>query len=152
MQIERHDLSGPEIKEFLEAHLTQMREVTPEGSKHALDLDALRSADVSFWVVRDDDGRIVGSAALKDLGNAEAEVKSMRSEPTLQRSGIATKLLEHMLDVARRRGIVRVSLETGAGAFFEPARKLYEKHGFTPCAPFGDYRHDPNSAYYTLEL
>lgn len=152
MQIERHDLSGSEIKDFLEAHLTQMREVTPEGSKHALDLDSLRGVDVAFWVVRDDVGRIVGSGALKDLGNAEAEVKSMRSEPTLQRRGIATLLLGHMLDEARRRGIVRVSLETGSGAFFEPARRLYEKHGFTPCGPFGSYGDDPNSSYYTLEL
>lgn len=152
MQIDRHDLSGTEIEAFLEDHLRQMREVTPEGSKHALDLDSLRGDDVSFWVVRDDEGRIVGSGALKALGNAQAEVKSMRSEPTLQRSGIATMLLGHMFEDARRRGIARVDLETGNGPFCEPARKLYEKHGSTRCAPFGEYREDPNSAYYTLEL
>jgi putative acetyltransferase len=35
---------------------------------------------------------------------------------------------------------------------FKPAQRLYESFGFTFCAPFADYRDDPNSVYMTLEL
>jgi hypothetical protein len=55
-------------------------------------------------------------------------------------------LSEH---VAQRR---EVSLETGAFAFFAPARALYARHGFVECAPFGDYRPDPASTFTTLAL
>ena len=37
-------------------------------------------------------------------------------------------------------------------AVFAPARALYVKAGFLPCAPFGDYRISPNSVCMTLWL
>ena len=43
-------------------------------------------------------------------------------------------------------------LETGSMAAFEPARRLYAAHGFTPCGPFADYALDPHSVFMTLEL
>jgi putative acetyltransferase len=46
----------------------------------------------------------------------------------------------------------RLSLETGSWAYFAPARTLYARHGFVECAPFGDYRPDPNSVFMTLAL
>ncbi|MDW2406422.1 GNAT family N-acetyltransferase, partial [Vibrio sp. 1262-1] len=50
------------------------------------------------------------------------------------------------------QGIQRLSLETGSMAFFEPAHRLYEKHGFAYCEKFGDYQPDPNSRFMTLAL
>lgn len=47
---------------------------------------------------------------------------------------------------------LREMLETGTEEYFLPARALYAKHGFSPCAPFADYTEDPHSAYYTLAL
>jgi putative acetyltransferase len=46
----------------------------------------------------------------------------------------------------------RLSLETGSWAYFAPARALYERHGFVECAPFGEYREDPNSVFMTVVL
>ena len=48
-----------------------------------------------------------------------------------------------MIAEARARGYQRLSLETGTQEFFAPARRLYRRHGFTECPPFGDYRLDP---------
>ena len=48
--------------------------------------------------------------------------------------------------------IKRLTLETGSMEYFAPARKLYEKHGFTPCEPFGEYKPDPYSVFMTLSL
>jgi putative acetyltransferase len=43
-------------------------------------------------------------------------------------------------------------LETGTEDYFAPARRLYLRHGFTECPPFGDYRLDPNSVFMELRL
>ena len=40
-------------------------------------------------------------------------------------------------------------METGAGKFFDPARKLFKKCDFTPCKPFAHYKEDVNSIYLT---
>ncbi|WP_043263127.1 GNAT family N-acetyltransferase [Streptomyces sp. CT34] len=151
MKITVDDLSGPEIAGFLNEHVQQMRAITPLESKHALDLDELRRPEVTFWSARED-GTLVGCGAIKRLDADHAELKSMRTTPQRTRSGIASRLLEHILTEAGRRGFTRLSLETGSAEFFLPARKLYEKFGFERCAPFADYRPDPNSTFMTKLL
>jgi putative acetyltransferase len=145
------DLSGPQIRGFLEEHVRQMRSITPLESKHALDLDALRQPGITFWSVMDG-GTLVGCGAIKRLDASHAEVKSMRSAPARQRSGIASRVLGHIIAEATRMGYTRLSLETGSTGFFEPARKLYAKFGFEYCGPFADYRPDPNSVFMTRTL
>lgn len=151
MTIEEDDLAGPEIAAFLAEHLDEMRSLTPRESVHAMDLDALRSPDITVWTVRDD-GRVVACGALKALDAGHAEVKSMRTARSHQRTGLAARMLEHLIAEARRRGFTRLSLETGSGAAFLPARRLYEKYGFDYCGPFGTYRPDPNSVFLTRAL
>ncbi|TXC97474.1 GNAT family N-acetyltransferase [Streptomyces sp. ISID311] len=151
MRIVVDDLSGPEIAAFLDEHVQQMRSLTPLESKHALDLDGLRKPEVTFWSVSDGDV-LVGCGAIKRLDAGHGELKSMRTRPTRQKSGIASLLLEHILTEAGRMGLTRLSLETGAAESFLPARRLYEKFGFQYCAPFADYRPDPNSTFMTRPL
>ncbi len=151
MKIVVDDLSGPEIAEFLDEHVRQMRSITPPESKHALDLDDLRAPEVTFWSVIDGD-TVVGCGAIKRLDAGHAELKSMRTSPTLRRSGIASLLLEHIITEAQRMGCTRLSLETGAAEFFLPASKLYEKFGFVHCEPFANYRPDVNSTFMTKAL
>jgi putative acetyltransferase len=145
------DLSGPAIAEFLAEHVRQMRSITPLESKYALDLDGLRRPEITFWSVLDD-GVLVGCGAIKRLDAEHAELKSMRTAPRRQRSGIASLLLEHILAEARRMGFARLSLETGTDGFFLPARKLYEKFGFDYCEPFADYRSSPHNTFMTRAL
>ncbi|MEU9112338.1 GNAT family N-acetyltransferase [Streptomyces sp. NPDC048483] len=151
MKIVVDDLSGPEIARFLQDHVQQMQSITPVESKHALDLDGLRKPDVTFWSVSDGD-TLVGCGAIKKLDAGHAELKSMRTQPTRKRSGIASLLLEHIIAEAKDMGFTRLSLETGATEFFLPARKLYEKFGFHQCDPFADYRPDQNSTFMTRAL
>jgi putative acetyltransferase len=76
----------------------------------------------------------------------------MRTDPAARGNGVASALLRHALDDARARGIGQVSLETGSMAFFDPARALYRKYGFTERGPFGSYLPDPNSTFMTRRL
>ncbi len=145
------DLTGPQIARFLEEHVAEMLSVSPPESKHALDLEALRGPDVTFWSVLDG-GTVVGCGALKRLDAGHAEVKSMRTAVARKRSGIASLVLGHIIAEAGRMGFARLSLETGSADFFAPARKLYEKFGFTYCEPFADYRPDPLSVFLTRAL
>jgi putative acetyltransferase len=151
MRIERDDLSGPDIARFLGEHLAEMYATTPAESVHALDLDALRKPEITFGSMWDGE-QLVACGALKELDPEHAEVKSMRTDATRKRQGIASRLLEHLIAEAGRRGYRRLSLETGSGDHFTPARALYRKHGFTPCPPFAGYTDDPQSAYFTLVL
>lgn len=151
MKIAVDDLSGPEVAEFLDEHVREMLSITPPESKHALDLDGLRRPEVTFWAVRDGD-TVVGCGAIKRLDERHAEVKSMRTAVARKRSGIASLLLGHIIDEARRLGYTRLSLETGSDDFFAPARRLYEKFGFDYCEPFADYVPDPLSVFMTRTL
>jgi putative acetyltransferase len=145
------DLRGPEIAAMLEEHLEDMHASSPEDSCHALDLEGLRRPEVTFWTAWD--GPVLaGCGAIKRLDGTHAEIKSMRTAATFRGRGIGSQMLAHILVEARGRGYRRVSLETGAGEFFAPARALYVKFGFVACAPFADYRDDPNSYYMTREI
>ncbi|MFJ4697126.1 MULTISPECIES: GNAT family N-acetyltransferase [unclassified Streptomyces] len=151
MDIAVDDLAGPAIAAFLEAHVSQLRALSPPESTHALDLDGLRVPEVTFWTARES-GEIVGCCAVKRIAPGHGELKSMRTDPTRTRSGVASALLRHALDESRRAGLDRVSLETGVDDFFLPARTLYAKFGFRPCPPFGTYREDPLSVFLTRTL
>jgi putative acetyltransferase len=151
VQIVVDDLSGPEIAAFLTEHVQEMRTITPPEHAFALDLDGLRAPGVTFWSVLDG-ASIVGCGALKHLDPAHAELKSMRTRAARKRTGVASRLLEHILAEARRMGYARMSLETGSADFFLPARKLYEKYGFAYCEPFADYAPSPYSTFMTRTL
>ena len=47
MQIFEDNLTGKKIAEFLREHLKDMNKITPSESVHALDLEALRAADIT---------------------------------------------------------------------------------------------------------
>ena len=151
MEIHIDDLSGPEIALFLDEHIRDMREVSPPESKHALDMEGLRKPEITFWSVWEG-SQLVGCGAIKELDEAHAEIKSMRTHPSCRGRGVASILLSHILHEARLRGYQRVSLETGSMPFFEPARRLYSRHGFTECTAFASYKEDPYSIFMTLYL
>jgi len=151
LAIRRDDLSGPEIRALLEEHLRHMHSMSPPESVHALDLTGLRRPEVAFWTVWDG-AALAGCGALKALDATHGEIKSMRSAPAYRGKGVGKAMLEHLLVEARMRGYARVSLETGSQDGFIPARALYARYGFVECAPFADYREDPNSVFMTKLL
>lgn len=145
------DLRDERVHALLEEHLRHMRSVSPPESTHALDLDKLRSPEITFWTAWSGD-ELLGCAALKQLDARHGEIKSMRTASSRQRSGIGAAMLRHVIDTARQRGYTRLSLETGSMAAFRPAHRLYESHGFVDCEPFAHYRPDPNSRFMTRLL
>jgi putative acetyltransferase len=149
--IKLDDLTGPEIAGLLQEHLDDMYRLSPPESVHALDLDELRQPQITFWAAWSGE-KLVGCGALKELEKDHGEIKSMRTAPEFRGQGVGKLMLRHILDEAIARGYRRLSLETGSMAAFEPARRLYESHGFTYCGPFADYILDPNSVFMTRKI
>jgi putative acetyltransferase len=151
MQIRVDDLQGADVQELLREHLQGMALLSPPESIHALDLEALRKPDITFWTAWEAN-ELLGCGALKALDPSHGELKSMRTASRHLRKGVARTLVLHILEEAKRRGYTRLSLETGSGPGHAAARELYARFGFTDCAPFADYVDDPNSAFMTREL
>jgi putative acetyltransferase len=136
--IREDDLSGDPIRRLLALHLSGMRSSSPPEHSFALDLSGLRAPNITVWSVWDAT-ELVGMGALKELDDGAGELKSMRTDPRHLRKGVAAALLEHIIVEARRRGLRRLSLETGSGPAFEAALALYRKRGFIDGEAFADY-------------
>ncbi|MFV0624439.1 GNAT family N-acetyltransferase [Sphingomonas sp. ac-8] len=146
------ELDRADVQALLAQHLAGMHAQSPPESVHALPLEGLRRSDLTFFSARDADGALLGVGALRELDAGHGEIKSMRTVDAARNRGIGAAMLGHLLHVARERGYAQVSLETGTPDGFAPARRLYERHGFTRCPPFADYREDPFSCCMTLAL
>ncbi len=136
---------------LLEHHWRYTKAHSPPESVHALNIDGLTKADVTFWTIGDGEDAL-GCIALKELDSAHGEIKSMHVLESARGRGLARRLVHHVLDEAHRRGYARLSLETGSMEAYIPARTLYAQFGFVVCAPFADYWDDPLSTCMTMEL
>jgi putative acetyltransferase len=145
------DLSGDQTQALVKRHLEGMHANSPACSVHAFDLDRLRAPGVTFWSGwAGDDVAVMG--ALKQLDDANGEIKSMRVSDAFLGQGAGRAMLEHIIAEARAMGMKALWLETGSTEAFEPALKLYESAGFVFCGPFADYTDDPFSRFMTKAL
>lgn len=151
LRIVEDDLSGEAIRGLVALHLAGMHAHSPACRVHALSVEALRQPGVTFYSAWMDDD-LAGMGALRQIDPSHSEIKSMRVAPDFLGKGIGEAILLHLLAVARAKGHARVSLETGTGPAFEPALRLYRKHGFNNCAAFADYVLDDFSQCLTLVL
>jgi putative acetyltransferase len=145
------DLSGEPTRRLIAQHLAGMRANSPPESVHALDIDGLRSPDMTFWSVWVED-EIAGCGALKRLDKHRGEIKSMRVADRFLGRGLGRALLEHLITQARAMGIESLWLETGSTEAFTPALRLYESAGFKHCGPFNGYTEDPFSVFMTRTI
>ena len=137
-----------EVNELLTNHFIELRAASPEGSAHVLDIPGLKVSSIKFWSFWENE-KLLGCGALKFLNNHHGEFKSIRVHNDFRGKDNGIKIIEHLIDEAKKLGIKRLSIETGAGKFFEPARKLFKKCNFEPCKPFAHYKGDINSIYLT---
>lgn len=151
LRIAEDDPAGTQIAALLELHLAEVNQWSPPESVHAMPAERLRQADVTFYAAWHG-ASLAGIGALKHLAADHGEVKSMRAHPDYRGMGVGKAILAHLVAEARARGYTRVSLETGRPASFEPARRLYARHGFVDCPPFGSYVADGFSLCMTRAL
>ena len=156
MRIIIDDLRGPEIYALLEEHLRGMRAHSPAASVHALDIEALRKPEITFFSawnhVGGDGDVLLACGAINQIDASHGEIKSMRTSALHLRKGAAAAILTRIIEVATSRGYATLSLETGSSAAFAPALLMYERFGFSRCGPFAGYVEDPFSVFMRLDL
>ena len=140
-----------EVNDLLKKHFIELRSVSPAGSTHVLDIDGLKDPSIKFWSLWENN-KLIGCGALKFLEKNHGEFKSIRVADEFKKKGIGERIINHLIEEAKKLKISKLSIETGAGDFFLPARNLFSKFGFKSCPPFAHYKDDPNSCYYTLDL
>ncbi len=150
-EISIDDPRATDVRALIERHLAFANSHSPPEDVHALDIDRLLDPALTLFSFRRG-GELLAVGALKQLDAHHGELKSMHTAHAARGHGIGWAMVEHLISVARDRGLRRVSIETGTMAAFAPARSLYARAGFTPCDPFGDYRPSPNSTFMTLSL
>jgi len=151
MDIKEGQLDDPRVLALLETHVTRARAETAPGKAHALDVGALKTPDIRFFTLWSRES-LLGCAALKTLSPDHGEVKSMHTAEAHRGTGAGSRLLTHMIGVARDMGLTRLSLETGTWPYFHAAYRLYLRHGFIDCPPFAGYQADPDRRFMTLDV
>ena len=146
-----NNFEDPKVNELLNKHFIELRSVSPEGSTHVLDIPGLKIPSIKFWSLWEDKN-LIGCGALKFLDKNHGEFKSIRISDKYRNKGLGEKIINHLINEAKKLNIKKISVETGTGIFFKPARKLFEKCGFKPCKPFAHYKEDPNSCYFSKDI
>ena len=142
------NFDNSDVNELLIKHFIELRAASPEGSAHVLDIPGLKVPSIKFWSLWEND-RLMGCGALKFLDNEHGEFKSIRIHNNFRNQGNGVSVINHLINEAKKLNIKKLSIETGAGDFFKPARKLFIRSGFKTCEPFAHYEEDINSVYFT---
>ena len=136
------NFENPKVHELLTKHFIELRAASPEGSAHVLDIPGLKDKSIKFWSLWQDE-MLMGCGALKFLEKDHGEFKSIRIHDNFRRLGNGVNVINHLINEAKKLDIKKISIETGAGEFFKPARKLFKqsaanhpktKHPDCPCA------------------
>ena len=138
-----------EVHDLLIKHFIELRSVSPDGSAHVLDIAGLKVSSIKFWSLWEGE-ELMGIGAIKFLNKTHGEFKSIRVNDKFRNKGFGLKVINHLINEARKLNIEQLSLETGAGKFFLYARKLFVKCGFKTCDPFAHYEKDVNSVYMSM--
>ena len=143
------NFDNPKVNELLINHFIELSSVSPVDRGHVLDIPGLKNQRIKFWSLWEND-ELIGCGALKFLDKEHGELKSIRVADRFRRKGNGIKVINHLIDEAKKLNIKKISLETGTGNFFEPARKLFYKCGFKTCEPFAHYKKDLDACYMSL--
>lgn len=151
------DKDDPEVEKLIQAVMTEHGACGAGFAIHDPEVKAMskfyRSPMSKYYVVTDG-VRILGGGGFAPLAGEETttcEIRKMYFYPEARGKGAGRRLLSRCLEEAKRAGFQRVYLETLKS--MEPARKLYEKMGFTPLnGPLGNTGHFGCNHWYAMPL
>ena len=146
-----NNFDDPQVNELLTKHFIELRSVSPEGSSHVLDIPGLKDPSIKFWSLWENN-ELIGCGALKLFDETHGEFKSIRVSDKFRNKKYGGKIISHLIEKSKQIGSTKLSVETGAGDFFAPARKLFKSFGFKECGPCAHYKDDPNSCYYSVDI
>lgn len=148
LRVRKGSPRSEEATALLGASHAYLASLYPSEANYYLSIDALCAPEIAFFVA-DMNGRTTGCAALKHC-DGYGELKSMFVDPEARGSGTGAALLAAIETEAIVQGIGLIRLETGDT--LHAAHRLYARHGYRVCGPFGDYVEGPHSVFMEKRL
>ncbi len=158
IEIRRADPACPSVAPLIEGNQSHGAAETAAESDHTFGTAELSQDDVRFYAAYRTDTSSqdvpLGCGAIKALSDGSAEVKSVFVSEQARGQGLARHLMVHLANAARAEGFTALVLETGSPLCpgYDAARTLYERLGYSYCAPFDGYKEDPLSVFMRLPL
>ncbi len=146
--VEKTDPHHPGAVALLKQSHALMQELFPPEDNFYLEVDDLVADHIHFFTAREGD-QILGTGALKAY-DSYGEIKSMFVSEAARGKGIADALMRQLEDQARELKLPLIKLETGN--VLHAAHRLYARHGFTECGPFGGYSDAKSSIFMEKKL
>lgn len=146
--ISEEPFDAPDSQELLAELEADLRRRYRGDNQHPVTPSPLDVA--SFLVARDGHARPVGCVALRRRDDGSFEIKRMYVRPEARGHRLGDRLLSEIEDRARGLGASRVKLETGTAQ--PEAMAVYERNGYRPIEPYGDYKDSPMSRCYARDL
>ncbi len=82
----------------------------------------------NFWIAINNKNEVIGTIALKNLGDRNAYLKSLYVKKEYRKNGIAKELFNKVMEFAIHNNYKKIGLDTYK--VFEHAIKFYEKNKF----------------------
>lgn len=149
MQIELADFDAEDFVALIRQHIAISG---LDDCTHALGLESLQEPDIAMFVARNENGALMGCAALKTLDATTGEIKSVRTHDDHLRKGVSRSLMAHIEHIAAENRMTALYLETHNTPQYAAACRLYEGLGYSYCGPFGDYTQNPRNVFMKKDL
>ena len=146
--IERSDPKEPQATALLQASHALMQSLFPPEDNSFLSIEELCAKEVCFYTAHKGTQVLATGALVVKTGYGE--IKSMFVDPSARGQGVGDAIVRALHDLAREKGLGSLKLETGNS--LHAALRLYARHGFTHCGPFGDYIANDSSIFMTKTL
>ena len=146
--VARTDPRDPQATALLQQSHALMQSLFAPEENHFLSIDALCADSIHFFTAREGD-TILGTGALK-VHDGYGEIKSMFVAEAARGKGVGDALMRQIEDQAKIEFLRMLKLETGN--VLTAAHRLYARHGFISCGPFGDYTEAASSIFMEKAL
>ena len=141
---------SPELVPLIVALDAYQNALYPPASQHSVALHALAEDRVRCILMRDARGRAMGCGAVVFDDEQTGEIKRVYLDPDCRGQRLGEKVVAALETLARDAGCTLLRLETG---IYQPAAiQLYQRCGYSFCAPFLPYQADPLSVFMMKAL
>jgi GNAT superfamily N-acetyltransferase len=145
VDVRRALFTSPDAIRLISALNSELTATFPEPGATHFSLSSAQVADGDgAFLIAYVNGVAVGCGAIRRLDNTTAELKRMFVAPSLRGQGIGRAIIVALEQEARRLGVSRVVLETGAR--LDRAMALYEGMGYSRIPLFGEYLASPETS------
>ena len=121
-----------------------------DGDEHPFYDQFNKIDNIRYVVVAYENEKAIACGAIKEYAPGIIEIKRMFTDPEFRGKGVATMVLNELVQWAKELNYQKCILETGVRQ--PDAIRLYQKNGFTSIPNYGQYEGVVNSVCYELEL